>query len=122
MKSTQFGLGYKQNKSVIKRRLVILILLTTLASLVAIFLGMALIVAKKHRRFQANTCAERVLSFHYLGMRAFVCRVKFTIRHWKTALQWYITMAESAAHGAIKNGIRGDPSGSELHIADVYSI
>ncbi len=43
MKSTKFGLGYEQNKSVKKQRLTILVLLTTLASLVAILLGLSLI-------------------------------------------------------------------------------
>nr|WP_233095154.1 transposase [Alteromonas sp. IB21] len=51
MKSTKFGLGYKQDKSVKKQRLTILILLTTLASLVAILLSMVLVSSHKHRRF-----------------------------------------------------------------------
>jgi flagellar basal body-associated protein FliL len=48
MKSTKFGLGYEQNKSMKKQRLTILVLLTTLASLVAILLGMVLVSSNKH--------------------------------------------------------------------------
>nr|WP_278383596.1 IS4 family transposase [Alteromonas mediterranea] len=44
MKSTKFGLGYEQNKSVKKQRLTILILLATLASLVAVLLAMVLVI------------------------------------------------------------------------------
>ena len=42
MKSTRFGLGFEQNNSVKPARLSILILLTTLASLAVILLGMVL--------------------------------------------------------------------------------
>ena len=69
MKSTKFRLGYEQNKSVKKQRLTILVLLTTLASLVTILLGIVLVSSNKHRRFQANTETRSVLSFHYLGLR-----------------------------------------------------
>ena len=96
MKSTKFGLGYEQNKSVKKQRLTILVLLTTLASLVAILLGMVLVSSNKHRRFQANTETRSVLSFHYLGLRAVACRIRFTMRQWKAALKWYSSIVDGA--------------------------
>jgi len=96
MKSTKFGLGYEQNKSVKKQRLTILVLLTTLASLVAILLGIILVSSNKHRRFQANTETRSVLSFHYLGLRAVACRIRFTMRQWKAALKWYSSIVDGA--------------------------
>ncbi|MGZ9899138.1 IS4 family transposase [Shewanella gaetbuli] len=99
MKSTTFGLGYEQNKSVKKQRLIILILLTKLASLAAILLGMVLVTSNKHRRFQANTETRSVLSFHYLGLRAIACRIRFTMRQWKAALKWYVSLVDGAWAG-----------------------
>ena len=99
MKSTRFGLGYEQNKSYKKQRLTLLVLLTTLASVVAILLGMMLVTSGKHRRFQANTNTKRVLSFHYLGLRAIACRIRFTIRQWKAALEWYSSLVDEAWGG-----------------------
>ncbi len=96
MKSTKFGLGYEQNKSVKKQRLTILILLTTLALLVAILLGMVLVSSNKHRRFQANTEKRNVLSFYYLGLRAISCRIRFTMRQWEAALKWYSSIVDAA--------------------------
>jgi len=84
MKSTKFGLGYEQNKSVKKQRLTILVLLTTLASLVAVLLGMVLVSSNKHRRFQANTETRSVL---------------FTMRQWKAALKWYSSTVDAAWAG-----------------------
>ena len=101
MKSTKFGLGYEQNKSVKKQRLTILVLLTTLASLVAILLGIILVSSNKHRRFQANTETRSVLSFHYLGLRAVACRIRFTMRQWKAALKWYSSIVDAAWAGGI---------------------
>ncbi|NDW23280.1 IS4 family transposase [Alteromonas hispanica] len=103
MKSTKFGLGYEQNKSIKKQRLTILILLTTLASLVAILLGMVLVSSNIHRRFQANTEIRSVLSFHYLGLRAIACRIRFTMRQWKAALKWYSSIVDSAWAGSTWN-------------------
>lgn len=99
MKSTRFGLGYEQNKSVKKPRLTLLVLLTTLASLVAILLGMVLVVSNKHRRFQANTETKSVLSFHYLGLRAIACRLRITKQQWTAALKWYSSLVDGAWAG-----------------------
>ena len=99
MKSTRFGLGFEQNKSIKLARLSILVLLTTLASLVAILLGMTLVIANKHRRFQANTETKRVLSFHTLGLRAMNVRMRFTPSQWQRALTWLSKLVEEAWHG-----------------------
>lgn len=88
MKSTRFGLGFEQNKSTKLVRVTILVLLATLASVVAVLLGMALVIAKKHRRFQANTEIKQVLSFHTLGLRAWACRTRFTLSQWKRTINW----------------------------------
>ena len=100
MKSTKFGLGFEQNKSVKKQRLTILALLTTLASLVAILLGMVLVSSNNNRRFQANTETRKVLSFHYLELRAVACRTRFIVRQWKAALKWYSSIVDGAWTGA----------------------
>ncbi|WP_155661506.1 hypothetical protein [Alteromonas macleodii] len=94
MKSTSSGLA-RANKSE-KAASNNLVLLTTLASLVAILLGMVVVSSNKHRRFQANTDTRSVLSFHYLGLRAVACRIRFTMRQWKTALKWYSSIVDGA--------------------------
>jgi len=101
MKSTRFGLGFEQNNSIKPARLTILILLTTLASLVAILLGMVLTITNKHRRFQANTATKQVLSFHTLGLRALAARMRFTQSQWKRAINLFHANADEAWHGAI---------------------
>ena len=52
-------------------------------------MGMVLVSSNRHRRFQANTETRKVLSFHYLGLRAIAYRIRFTMRQWKAALKWY---------------------------------
>jgi hypothetical protein len=75
MKSRQYGLGFEQNKSQSIRRLSVLILLTTLASMVLILTGIAVTLAKKHRNYQANSIKnKRVISFQFLGLRAIADR------------------------------------------------
>lgn len=96
MKSTRFGLGFEQNKSTKLARITILVLLTTLASVVAILLGMTLVIAKKHRRFQANTDTKQVLSFHSLGLRVWACRMRFTPNQWKLTIKWLDELVDGA--------------------------
>ena len=96
MKSTRFGLGYEQNKSTNKARLTILVLLATLASVAAILLGMTLVIANKHKCFQANTENKPVLSFHYLGLRAWVARMRFTVSQWRRTIVWLDELIDSA--------------------------
>jgi len=101
MKSTRFGLGFEQNNSVKQTQLTILALLTTLALVVAILLGMTLVIANKHRRFQANTETKQVLSFHSLGLRALACRMRFTPSQWRRTLKWLDELTELAWLGGM---------------------
>jgi hypothetical protein len=96
MKSTRFGLGFEHSKSIKPARLSVLMLLTTLASVVAILLGMTLVIAKKHRRFQANTLTKQVLSFHSLGLRAFQTRMRFTLSQFKRTINWLDELLDGA--------------------------
>jgi len=83
MKSRLYGLGFEQNKSTLKRRLTLLILIATLASLVLMLVGLTVKSANLHRRYQANSVETRaILSFHFLGLRAFADkRLRFHKRH-----------------------------------------
>ena len=96
MKSTRFGLGFEQNNSIKPARLTILVLLTTLASLVAILLGIVLTITNKHRRFQANSATKQVLSFHILGLRALAVRMRFTYSQWKRAINLFNASLDGA--------------------------
>lgn len=101
MKSTRFGLGITQNKSTKTARLTILVLLTTLASLVATLLGMLLTVANKHRRFQANTVTTPVLSFHFLGLRVWRTKIRFTLSQWRRTISWIDELVGEAWLGGV---------------------
>lgn len=103
MKSTRFGLGFEQSNSTQSTRLAILIFLTTLASLVAVLLGIALTIANKHRRFQANTKRTQALSFHTLGLRALATRTRITQSQWKRTLKWLNDIADQAWYGEAWN-------------------
>jgi hypothetical protein len=71
MKSRLYGLGFEHNKSKLQRRLVVLILIATLACFIALLIGLTVISAGLHRRYQANTTTKkRILSFQFLGRRA----------------------------------------------------
>jgi len=73
IKSSLFGLGFEHHKSRCIHRIAVLILIATLASIIANIIGIAMNIAGLHRRYQANTTrARRVLSFHYLGLRGYV--------------------------------------------------
>ena len=79
IKSSLFGLGFEHHKSRSVQRIAILILIATLASILANIIGLAILMAGLHRRYQANTVkTRRVLSFHYLGLRGFVDK-RFTL-------------------------------------------
>ena len=74
-----FGLGFEHHKSRCAQRITVLILIATLASILANIIGLAILMAGLHRRYQANTVkTRRVLSFHYLGLRGFVDK-RFTL-------------------------------------------
>ncbi|MAD74349.1 MAG: transposase, partial [Rheinheimera sp.] len=88
MKSTQFGLGFEKNGSTKLHRINLLLLLSNLASLVLILLGVGLTIANQQRRFQANSYRDRrVLSFHSLGLRAVAKQVMFTTAQWRNTLR-----------------------------------
>jgi hypothetical protein len=73
IKSSLFGLGFEHHKSRCVQRITILILIATLASILANIIGLAMFMAGLHLRYQANTVKKRrVLSFHYLGLRGYV--------------------------------------------------
>jgi hypothetical protein len=79
IKSSLFGLGFEHHKSRSVQRIAILILIATLASILANIIGLAILMTGLHRRYQANTVkTRRVLSFHYLGLRGFVDK-RFTL-------------------------------------------
>lgn len=88
MKSHRYGLGFDINLSQQKKRISILILLTTLSALVTTLIGWAVVKAGKHRRYQANSVKHRqVLSYHFVGLRAFVDRkLKLLASDWKEAI------------------------------------
>jgi hypothetical protein len=73
IKSRLFGLGFEHHENRCVQRIAILILIATLASILANIIGLAMSKVGLHRRYQANTVkVRRVLSFHYLGLRGFV--------------------------------------------------
>lgn len=96
MKSSRFGLGFEQNKSIKTIRLSVLVLLTSLASVVAILLGITLVIANKHRRFQANTDPKQTLSFHTLGLRALACKMRLTQSQFRRAIKWLDEQVDTA--------------------------
>mgnify|MGYP003627184051 CR=1 FL=1 len=55
MKIRLYGLGLKQNKITLKRRLTLIILIATLASLVIMSVGLTCKSTKLHRRYQSNS-------------------------------------------------------------------
>jgi hypothetical protein len=87
IKSSLFGLGFEHHKSRCVQRIVILILIATLASILANIIGLAILMAGLHRRYQASTVkTRRVLSFHYLRLRGFVDkRFKLLCEQFETA-------------------------------------
>lgn len=96
MKSTQYGLGFEQNKSTTTSRLTILVLLTTLASVALILSGMVLFVSGKTKRFKANTETRQTLSFHTLGRRAWVTKTRFTLSQWQRTINWLDELVDNA--------------------------
>ncbi len=55
IKSSLFGLGFEHHKSRYVQRMTILILIATLASILANIIGLAMFMAGLHLRYQANT-------------------------------------------------------------------
>jgi hypothetical protein len=71
IKSSAFDLGFEQSQSRLLRRLKIIILLATIASLILLLIGLSVIHSKAHLRYQANTTYKRrLLSFQFIARRA----------------------------------------------------
>lgn len=89
MKSHRFGLGFDVNLSKYKNRISILVLLTTLAHITSLLLGWAVVTSKRHYQYQANTTRKRrVLSFQFVGLRAFIDRhMRLTMSQWRHAIE-----------------------------------
>lgn len=69
-KSVRFGLGFKLNRTKIIKRLQLLLLIASLATLVLWILGSVAKNTGQHWQYQANTVKTRnVLSVIYLGLR-----------------------------------------------------
>lgn len=99
MKSTQYGLGFEQNGSTTLHRLSILLLLSNLASLVLILLGVGLTMANQQHRFQANSYWDkRVLSFQTLGLRAMAKQVILTTTQWLNTLRHCKHLLDKASY------------------------
>ena len=96
MKSRRFGLGVEQSHSIKPDRLTVLMLLTTLASLMMLLLGMVIWKSGKHRRFQANTSTNPTLSWHSLGLRGMATAFTFTHSQWQRAMDWFYTCIDEA--------------------------
>lgn len=102
MKSAQYGLGFEQNLSTKLSRISALLLITNLASLALVLLGVGVIIAKKHWQFQANTERKRrVLSFHTLGLRAIAKRVTLTIKQWRETLLHCMNLFDTTSYNFI---------------------
>lgn len=71
LKSTRFGLSLELHLTYQVERLQVLLLIATLALLVAWLLGKAIELTGQHRHYQANTVRDRaVLSTIFIGLRA----------------------------------------------------
>lgn len=70
LKSTRFGLSLELHLTYQVERLQVLLLIATLALLVAWLIGKAIELTEQHRQYQANTVTDRtVLSTVFLGLR-----------------------------------------------------
>ena len=107
IKSSLFGLGFEHHKSRCVHRIAVLILIATLASILANIIGLAMFMGGLHRRYQANTVkVRRVLSFHYLGLRGFVDkRFKLLCEQFETAVLNLRTMIAGNSNDWIFVGI-----------------
>jgi hypothetical protein len=64
IKSSLFGLGFEHHKSRRVQRITILILIATLASILANIIGLAMFMAGLHLRYQANT-VKKCAYYHF---------------------------------------------------------
>jgi hypothetical protein len=80
MKSTQYGFGLENNKTIKSKRLIVWLKLCAIASLIASIVGKIAEKLKIHYHFQANSIrTRRVLSFFYLGCQVIRKKIKIPI-------------------------------------------
>ena len=81
------GLNFTESNTRTLAYLSVLLLLAMLAQYVLFLLGMAVKLRKKHLRYQANSVkTERILSYQFIGLRAFRDRyLKLTRTDWQAA-------------------------------------
>ncbi len=99
MKGEHYGLGFNASKSKNSKRISILILLTTLASMVLLIIGNAVVGAKLSQRYQANSIkSKRVLSFQFVALRAVADKtLQLSKQYWQDAIvKMKLTMLEAA--------------------------
>lgn len=80
MKSSQYGFGLRENKTIKTERLTVWILLSSLASFIAWIVGRVAESLNLHYQFQANSIKNRrVLSLFYLGCQVIRKKIKIPI-------------------------------------------
>jgi hypothetical protein len=66
------GLNFNKSQARQKRRIEVLILISTIAQFVIFLLGISIKILEKHRRYQANSVRDsHILSCQFIGLRAF---------------------------------------------------
>jgi hypothetical protein len=80
MKSAKYGFGLRNNKTIKKERLVVWLLLSSLASFIAWVIGSIAESLSLHYQFQANSIRKRrVLSLFYLGCQVIRKKIRILI-------------------------------------------
>ena len=94
LKSSRYGFGFEDSYSKIRERIEILLLIASLASLIAWLTGWIMEKNKLHYQFQSNTIkTRRVLSLFYLGCRAIKRKIKIPLNMLETAIDRGIVYA-----------------------------
>jgi len=83
------GLNMNLGDTRILKRLTVLLVIAALAQFVLYLFGMAVTMANLHRRYQANSVKDKVvLSFQFIGLRAFKDRkLKLEKKDWVRAVE-----------------------------------
>ena len=83
------GLNMNLGDTRILKRLTVLLVIAALAQFVLYLFGMAVTMANLHRRYQANSVKDKaVLSFQFIGLRAFKDRkLKLEKKDWSLAFE-----------------------------------
>jgi len=80
VKSTQYGFSLRENVTIRKKRYIVWLMISALASLIAWVVGYRAEQENLHLKFQANTYKHRrVLSFFFLGCQVIRKKLKFPI-------------------------------------------